>query len=80
MIPSRVLDDADVVDEREQVVGAEARQMQVGHAGRVACAARTSNASRRTAAVASATDGQASPEPMRRDSARAAASLSGCSM
>ena len=41
MIPSRVLDDADVVDEREQVVGAQARQMQVGDAGGPSAAART---------------------------------------
>ena len=77
--PVRVLHDADVVDEREQVVGAQAGQVQVGHARAAGAAARARAPRRSTDAVASATDGHASDEPIRRASARAAASVSGCS-
>ena len=77
--PVRVLHDPDVVDEREQMVGAQARR----DAGRATPDGRrrgaSSRASRSTDAVASATDGHASDEPIRRASARAAASVSGCS-
>ena len=76
--PVGVLHDADVVDEREQMVGAQARQMQLGDAGGPS-SRRERACLRQTDAVASATAGHASVEPIRRASARAAASSSGCS-
>ena len=76
----RVLHDADIVGECEQMVGPQARQVQVGDAGGPSSAAQARRLPARREPVASATAGQASVEPIRRASVRAASSVSGCSM
>ena len=64
-----VLHDPGVIDHRAQMVGAEARGLGLQADDRFA-ARSAPTASRRTAAVACATDGQLSRSPMCRASAR----------